>query len=153
MATARTLTSNLCSQRHHRPTILDLELKMETCTHLVFLPTKQSVVWKQKFCLVSSNYSFHVVFASRNGQPVLPRGCSLKKILVHSQKKSEKSEKSKDFFEDLKFVLIQCLNPFSFIKSSYTKNKIRKIQKIQEKSKKDQKDFVEDLKSVHLIWE
>ena len=75
------------------------------------------------------------------------RGVVHKKILVHSQKKSGKSEKSKDFFEDLKSVnliwgwttpRIKCLNPFSFIKSWYTKKNFEKSEK-SEKSKKNQK--------------
>ena len=37
---------------------------------------------------------------------IMARDCSLKKILVHPQKKSEKSKKSKDFFEDLKSVYL-----------------------------------------------
>ena len=82
---------------------------------------------------------FHTNFSN------LPRGSSLKKILVHPPKNpKKKSKKSKDFFEDLKFVYliserttprIQCLTHFLFIKSSYTKKKPEKIGKKSNKPK------------------
>ena len=82
-------------------------------------------------------------------QSQLSRGCSLKKIPRTPPKKSKKkSQKSKDFFEDLKSIQliwewttprIQCKNPFLFIKSSYTKRiflKIRKSEKSPQKINK-----------------
>ena len=81
-----------------------------------------------------------------------PRDCSLRKILVHPQKKSEKSEiksrKSKDFLQELKTVYliwewttprIQCLNTFLFLKSSYTKKNFEKSEKNPKKSEKSEK--------------
>ena len=77
----------------------------------------------------------------------LSRGYSLKKIFVHSPPppKKKKSKKSKDFFEDLKSVhliwewttpRIHCLNPFLFIKSSYTKKKFEKSWKSKKSPQK-----------------
>ena len=69
---------------------------------------------------------------SAKGQ--IPRGSSLKKIL----RTKKDSKNSLNFLEDLKSVYIiwewttpriQCLNPFLFIKSSYTQRNSKKSEK------------------------
>ena len=76
---------------------------------------------------------------SCGGRHLNSRACSLTKILVHPRKKTRKNPKFQGFFLGFKIFTLylgvdnssnSVFKSFLFIKSSYTKKKIRKFRKI-----------------------